>query len=118
MAIAVNYAKAFRVKNRVINILEQYQFSGSQAENEKALSEMDKYLDSVSYIFRDDDTNLVSNCKNSGENPFLRHGVCIASHGDEDARYYVVTTYLSVDFLFFDINLILPIKGETKTIVY
>ena len=27
MAVAINYAKAFRVKNNVINILEQHQFS-------------------------------------------------------------------------------------------
>ena len=25
MAVAINYAKAFRVKNQIINIIEQYQ---------------------------------------------------------------------------------------------
>ena len=45
MAIALNFAKIYRVKNYVINTLEQYQYSGDQ--NDLALTYLDEYLKDI-----------------------------------------------------------------------
>ena len=111
MAVAVNYAKAFRVKNQIINILEQMQFNGEQT----TLTYInDTYLPSVPYVI---DAFNESDC--NGATALLR-GVCIEAKSNDanTGTYYIVTTFISVDFPFFNIHMRLPIRGETKTIVY
>ena len=48
------------------------------------------------------------------------NGVCIIDMStNNEYGYYKVITYISIkDFPFFDINVIFPISGETKTIYY
>ena len=118
MAVAVNYAKAFRVKNQIINILEQRQYGGGATDGDGDTLEYinDTYLPSVPYFVKDIKS---SDC--DGTEP-LKSGVCIVpgNKGIDDMElgtYYVVTTFISVDFPFFDIHMRLPIRGETKTIV-
>ena len=111
MAVAVNYAKAFRVKNQIINILEQMQYKGKDdTVTNEAIS---TYLSSVAYNVGDNvpcENNAIDSVK----------GICIVSKGSNSGTgtYYVVTTFISVDFPFFNIHMRLPIRGETKTIVY
>ena len=127
MCLALNYARAFRVKNRVVNILEQYQFniddvkisddvSNVSVDGSNALVEMDRYLSNVHYLITPD-TDVT--CKgNDGELPLYHNGVCIVGIGDDGSRYYKVTTYIVLDFPFFGLKMTLPVRGETKTIVY
>ena len=50
MGVAVNYAKVFRVKNHVINIVEQNQFDiGVTKERQDMYRIVDTYLSSVPY---------------------------------------------------------------------
>ena len=110
MAVAINYAKAFRVKNRIINILEQNQYvKGDSGTHNK----IDAYLRSVSY-------NYPGVGKDDCHGEYLERGVCIESNSDDNtSAYYTITTYICIkDFPFLDINLALPVRGETKTIVY
>lgn len=109
MAVTVSYAKAFRVKNQVINIVEQYQYSGagdSEVEN-KIIS----YLDSVSY--KNLSSSVSDKCNNVSGN--LVNGVCIVPFDEVGARYYKIITYISIDFPFFNLSLVVPVSGETKT---
>ena len=116
MAVAVNYAKAFRVKNGVINILEQNQFI--IGENYDMI---DEYLGSISYNFYSN-PSIKTDCDNTdfgvknGDTLLTKNGVCIRRKGDNYNFYYDVTSYISIEFPFFNISLTLPIKGETKTI--
>ena len=115
MAIAINYAKAFRVKNGVINTIEQNQYTGG--DDQFVIGEIDKYLSSVSYIYKDDDYRTIKdNCDSYLESILTSIGVCIVPLGDKDARYYKVITYIAIDFPFFGIELTIPISGETKMI--
>lgn len=115
MAVAVNYAKAFRVKNRVINILEQHQYNGN---DNVTIDEVDRYLTEIAYIVADD--NRKTQCENN-RGTWTTRGVCIVpkcSDDNKDECYYKVTTYIVVqapiivDYITFAVN------GETKTIVY
>lgn len=122
MAVAINYAKAFRVKNNVINLLEQNQFKLGDE-----ITFIDKYLDSVPYNFYDN-RSVQDNCNNvtfgSTDNEkktvLTLNGACIVKMGDEDENsrdyYYKVTTYISIEFPFFNIYMTFPISGETKII--
>lgn len=121
MAVAINYAKAFRVKNQVINIVEQYQFTGKS--DQSTIDIIDTYLASVPYNFGESSDNpLISECKkiagDNGDYIYTTKGACIIKQpGSTDkARYYKVVTFIHIDFSFFDIHMTFPISGETKTI--
>ena len=122
MAVAVNYAKAFRVKNNVINILEQNEFQIGDS-----IDIIDEYLKNVPYDLSKIDS-IPSNCNNvtfgntdkSKDTVLTGRGVCITQLGDKGSHkiYYKVTTYIAIDFPFFGINMTLPISGETKIITH
>lgn len=117
MAVAINYAKAFRVKNQVINMLEQYQYDGEEGIRD----EIDEYLRNVPYNLRDNDSvrkycNDASYGNKNDNYALTVQGVCIQTLGSDKKHYYRVTTFISIDFPFFDIQMTLPINGETKII--
>lgn len=123
MAVAINYAKAFRVKNQVINIVEQHQYS----EQNSALivkEYIDPYLKNVGYSYGGE-AALREHCNSyensSGlKNVFTSYGACIVPEGGSTksnvGRYYKVITYIYIELPFFDINMTVPISGETKII--
>ena len=108
MAIGINYATTFRVKNQIINILES---SDSYVSSEPKIVD---YLKGVSYYGGESkiefDPNLSKvKCLNNTTNYCVEQ---IALKGG--GCYYVVTTYVSLRFpLIGDLNS-LPIKGETS----
>ena len=115
MAIAINYAKTFRVKNQVINLVEQNQYSGSSDSSTHI--EIDGFLDAVPYSIEG------INCESRQDSNGLKvegtniNGVCILPMSDDaSAQYYKVTAYIKIDFPFFGINLTVPVSGETKII--
>jgi len=108
MAVAVNYAKAFRVKNQIINILEQNQYSGPG--DSKTLNLVERYLASAHYH--------VDGVTCPSDNSLAAYGVCIEGASGGSMAHYMVYTYISIDFPFFGIRMRLPIRGETKTFVY
>lgn len=122
MAVAVNYAKAFRVKNNVINILEQNEFQLGDG-----IDGIDSYLANVPYNLNGN-ASVSSNCNNvafgntdkTKSTVLTERGVCITQLGDKSSKkiYYKVTSYISIEFPFFDIYMTLPISGETKVITY
>lgn len=110
IAVALQFAKTYRVKNYVINVLEQYQYSGDV--NDKALNQLDYYLGNVPYKISDEDAK--SNCD---ENGVVHNGVCIIQEGTEDAKYYKVIVYFVAEFPFLEIaKLTIPVSGETTVI--
>ena len=107
MAVAINYAKAFRVKNQVINILEQSQYS---AGNRTVITKVDEYLRNVNYN--------ITNPACPVNSTFGQRGICVENHcNSNNDCYYTVTTFIHIDFPFFKVNMNLPVRGETKTIV-
>ena len=109
MAGAVSYAKAFRVKNQVINILEQHQYNGEDTTKAK----IDEYLAGVPY-------NNTDRSKCSGGS-YTDRGVCIIDMGagagtSSNQKYYKVIVFINIDLNFLNVHVNVPISGETKTI--
>lgn len=87
-AVIANIAKTFRMKNQVINYVEQYKYDGSAGH--EAISKIEDYLGTVDYE--------------------------IEQKGSEGSHFYKVTVYATIELPFFDINMSLPISGESKIV--
>ncbi len=120
MAIALSYAKAFRVKNEIINYIEQY-----EGYNDRSKELIDEYLVESSYYVevintsQGDFTNYVNNPSqlSSGATYCGNRGYCITEQSQGNrGTYYVVETYMQIKFPFFNLNFTVPIKGETRII--
>ena len=112
IGIALNFAKTYRVKNYVVNTLEQQQYTGDA--NDEALSILDDYLDNVPYNINSDD--IRDDCQKYGDDAVVYHGVCIVPEGTNNAPYYKVVVYFVAEFPYFNIKLTIPASGETKVI--
>ena len=116
MALAISYSKAFRVKNQVINIIEQNQYTGS--DDISTIDDIDKYLRSVAYYVENVSCEEKSTNGTVINGRLTNQGVCIIPMVEEQEsnKYYKVITYIQVVFPFFGIDLVVPISGETKII--
>lgn len=106
-AVIVNVAKTFRIKNQVINIVEQTQHSGDYAE------QITTYMSNAGY--QPVDKDRINKTKNPCNGEWIVPGACVESVNNGD--YYRVTVYVSISL---PLNLItdtitLPIRGESKS---
>lgn len=119
IAVALNYAKAFRVKNRIIDIIEQNEGIDSYDDTKEGsvIGDINSYLNTVSYY-----VNLANIKNNNTENiNCYDRGYCIEETpaqvtGGITSKYYKVTTYININFPFFKLNFNIPITGETRKI--
>jgi len=116
IAVALNYAKAFRVKNKIIDIIEQNEGIDDYNDTNGVLGDINTYLNTVSYYVLLDDKEA----SNTENNHCYKNGYCIEEHSievnDIDTKYYKVTTYIRINFPFFGLNFTIPIQGETRKI--
>lgn len=117
IGIALNIAKVYRIKNGVINILEQEQFSGPGDESRVLGNDtrLTNYLADIPYVVY---PSLVEkHCKGAtGQNEWNDYstGVCIIRKGSSDSYHFKVYVYMVVDFPLFGLNkLHIPVSGET-----
>ncbi len=117
MTVAVSFARAYSVKNGVMNILED-----SVGEN---INDVDRkievFLDNSNYAY-ENHPGVNAKCSFPRHNiPNTLdgnvHGVCVVPHGDSDSFYYVVSAYIVIDFPLFNFGTVIPIRGETTTFV-
>ena len=124
VAVALNYAKAFRVKNSVIDIIEQNEGmddddfnnrSGSRLDDGSVTSLINAKLKDYSYFVSLTDENVRDYCNNNPNSKFDL-GYCISRIGD-GREYYQVVTFVQIKFPFWeDFNITIPIRGETRVI--
>lgn len=119
IAVALNYAKAFRVKNKIIDIIEQNEGIDSYIDTKEGsvIGDINSYLNTVSYY-----VNLANIKNNNTENiNCYDRGYCIEETSGTTtdgvtSKYYKVTTYININFPFFKLNFNIPITGETRKI--
>ena len=119
IAVALNYAKAFRVKNKIIDIIEQNEGIDSYNDTKEGsvIGDINSYLNTVSYY-----VNLANIKNNNTENiSCYDRGYCIEERTAPvsdgiTSKYYKVTTYININFPFFKLNFNIPITGETRKI--
>ncbi len=114
MAIALNYAKAFKVKNKIIDIIEQY-----EGHNVKADTAINAYLDKADYYVSAGGINANNyTCFNNGGTGSQAY--CLRKYqgsvGGIPRSYYTVYTFIKLEFPFFRLSMTVPIKGETRLI--
>lgn len=119
LAFTVTYSKAFKVKNKIISLLEQY-----EGYNEEVVgAKIDQYMNDIGYNTKIN-TDRVSACDNS---EIRGRGYCITWHQEEGSveaglpkGYYSVVTFVWIDVPIF--NKFLPYldffqtRGDTMTI--
>lgn len=125
MTVAISYAKAFRIKNRVVSILETPAYSALDVTNTGTplANEIDSYLRSVDYGDQASNLKVQQNCNHRG-GELISYGVCVVDKSKKDAtgnvisgtKYYEVTSYYLLEAPFFNISMLVPISGETKII--
>ncbi len=98
IGIALNFAKIYRVKNNVINILEQYQYDPRSSTHNEVIKKVENYLASVPYEYEFIENDR--NCEN-GDSDLKKIGVCVIQKGETGKYYYSVSTFYRIDFPFF-----------------
>ena len=121
IGVALNFAKIYRVKNNVINILEQYKYNGKTTAGNSIDDRLESYLRSVPYQFRPlseaDMTNYCSAERDLVDSYlFTNYGVCVIKKGEAGKNYYGVTVYHMIEFPVLDIKLPITASGETIVI--
>ena len=120
LAVAFNYARAFRVKNKITDIIEQNEgiTSYTDVSTESVLGQIDEYLGEVSYRIEGFTKN---NYCPDDVYANLDRGYCInkTSHVIDGMiiEYYKVTTFIKLEIPFLEwFSYTIPIKGETRKI--
>lgn len=120
-AVSLNYAKAFRIKNRVIDVIEQLEIT----DVESILSSTKNYTDKLDSII--DDANYTITCDNTGSKQLTIKddtdkviGICYRGinitinneHKKTNYIYYNVTAYGGWNLGF--LNMLLVLGGEDQ----
>ena len=124
MAYSVNYTRAFRVKNQIVNIIEQYE----GPDNDEAMAKIASYVDDMAYRVPQTLVNNFRSRYSSEGDVSCQDGWCYIAHdvsvdgadGERNGTYYSVVTFVNIDIPVIN-NLIglgnfLSVSGETRTI--
>lgn len=109
ICVAINYARAFRVKNEIINIVEQNE--GYIGRNQNAIdSQINSYLSKTGYHVNYSEVASVSSCSE-----LKGHGYCIVRTGT-NPDYYGVETYMVFTLPIVNVHFPIAVRGETRRI--
>ena len=114
LTIAINYSQAFRVKNQIINYLEQ-----GEGYNADSINKIIVAVNGIGY-HRDVTCDINKDGKRPKNGSNQAVGVCVLKQtngsGTNNQIYYKVTTFVSFDFPIVGRLFTLDVSGETKTI--
>ena len=122
ICVALNYARAFRVKNRIINIIEQNEGYGYDASNDaKINTEINTYLANTGYHVKYSDLNAgTSSCSSDFIGFSGGRGYCIVEKYSGSDKYYLVETYMLFRIPIIDtftgLNFPIRVAGETRIV--
>lgn len=120
IAIAFNYAKAFRVKNKVIDIIEQNEGIEDFENTSGVIGDINTYLKNATYK-----VNGISDTSGpclGYEHVDTELGYCIDKEVEPtltgaNSSYYRVQTFVKLEIPFLEwFSFTIPIKGETRKI--
>lgn len=139
MAYSINYTKAFRAKNGIIDLIEQNEgftlYNGTGIDNlsneqlladDSVQAQAYALVKSMGYDYGDSDSSGVV-CNNDNtisevnkmSDAYQPGGYCVYRFCNSDGTYrYKVVTYVMMKFPVINFGITVPIKGETKTLYY
>lgn len=119
LAISINYSKAFRVKNGIINIIEQNEGMSSSTKtkireylNNYGYSVYGKCPTNTGLTFTGYDTNVA----NTGS----KYCVAVKTKDDGNLKktYYTVVVFFRLDLPIVGNIFTFPVSGETKAVYF
>jgi hypothetical protein len=120
LSVALKYLQAYRVKNEIINYIEQYE-GFNETVRDKLENETTGYLNKASYNAASAVTSQGSASSMSTTSPYCnsQYGYCVyMKYYDGKNAYYKVETYISLEFT--NVLGLDPIKvkvsGETRLV--
>ncbi|MDO4341294.1 MAG: hypothetical protein Q4C44_00940 [bacterium] len=125
LALSINYSKAFKVKNGIVNIIEK-----KEGLSDDSQQEIKDYLSTVGYlVYSKCPKNLTEQGDGtlvSGFDPYAadatKYRYCVAKTVDDSGNikksYYKVTVFFRVDLPILGEIFTFPISGETKPIYF
>lgn len=124
MAYSVNYARAFRVKNYIVDTIEEYE----GPYNDEAIAKINTMINQMTYKvpprlvqdFIDDNASAEEKgCQNGW--CYIAHDVSIDdADGERTGKYYSVVTFVNINIPVINnivgLGQFLRVVGETRTI--
>lgn len=120
---SINYSKAYKVKNRIITIIEKYGEFSDNAKEEVAAN-----MVQAGYQTTTDNNSKCSKFANAdpndngivypvGDDAKVRHyDYCVIEHDSSVGKYYQVVVYMKFEIPVIGGFLEFPVKGETKAL--
>ena len=129
LAVSINYTKAFKAKNKIINIIEQNEGMSKSVgdvrnktdeELNKGKTTEDKiyyYLKQAGFVI--DKETVSGRCTDDTNDTTLYAGCyCVNGISTREGKYYKVTTFVKIELPVIWVNITVPVKGETKVIYH
>lgn len=111
---SLSYSKAFKVKTKIVNIIENYK----GYNNQEVRQEIDNYLKSTGYTVTR--TNNRGTCPDvngvKAINTIKNYDYCIYRFNTVKGPYYRITVFISFDIPIISSYLRIPMSGETRVI--
>ncbi len=137
LAVSINYTKAFKVKNFIINTIEQHEgfdkYNVIKDSNTATESELKAdtstqgailaYLKSTGYYTSElsGETAMRRRCNSDSENnvdSYYDGGYCVKKICTSMGTYYKVTTFIKFQVPIIQSSILIDISGETKPIFF
>lgn len=126
LAVSINYTKAFKVKNQIINLIEQNEgfrtsaYGNIESVSIDQLANSDRTEDQIYHYIKDvgyASANIESSkCDRYGT--YYTGGYCIRKICTANGVYYKVTSFIKFELPLIWTSFTIPINGETKMIFY
>ena len=118
IGVALNFAKIYRIKNNVINILEQSQYKFEKGTGPgETVEQVSNYLKGANYGFKFNTVfKAEDNCPTGDKNLRDDEGVCVIKRGEDAKPYYTVRVYYVIQFPLFGLTIPISASGETIVI--
>ncbi len=132
LAASINYTKAFKIKNKIINLIETNEGFIESLNDLNSLTEDELEADEsteakifmalkeIGYY-----TSSEVNCSESGVKPCSEGGYCPKEGGyclmkisTDSGNYYKIKTFILFNLDLINFSIQIPIKGETKVIYH
>ena len=122
---SLNYTKAFKIKNRIIDIIEQYDDGYSKATDKYGVTNRENINAQVEDILKEIGYRVNVNNRQcptikkdgvtySALNSTYNYQYCIYEFSSARGHYYKVTAYMYLSVPLIDWFLEFPVSGETK----
>jgi len=108
----LSYSKAYRVKNKIIEVIEKY----GTYDNESAQDEIKIFLKQTGYQLGSCETETDATNQETGGYKYCVRAVYDDMEEKKGSHYYVVTAYVEFNFPVINSLLKVPVKGETRTL--